>query len=70
MPGSSIELHLDRVDGPVIGTLQVGETGATGQWQERGTSISGAVGNRDLYLVFRGAGDRALFDFDYWRFLK
>ncbi|WP_433527794.1 glycoside hydrolase family 43 protein [Sphingomonas paucimobilis] len=70
VPGSSIELHLDRVDGPVIGTLQVGETGATGQWQERGTSISGAVGNRDLYLVFRGAGDRALFDFDYWRFLK
>ncbi|MCI4592484.1 glycoside hydrolase family 43 protein [Sphingobium sp. BYY-5] len=70
VPGSAMELRLDRVDGPVIGTLQVGETGAAGQWTERVTPIEGAIGLRDLYLIFKGDGDRALFDFDHWRFAR
>lgn len=69
-PGSAMELRLDRIDGPVIGTLQVGETGAVGQWQERATPVKGAIGTRDLYLIFRGTGDRPLLDFDHWRFAR
>lgn len=69
-PRSAMELRLDRIDGPVIGTLQVGETGAAGRWQERSTGISGAIGTRDLYLIFKGSGDHPLFDFDHWRFAK
>jgi len=23
---------------------------------------------RDLFLLFKGSGDKAMFDFDYWRF--
>jgi hypothetical protein len=67
-PGGAIELRLDRVDGPVIGTVQVGTTGATGQWRERTATVSAATGVRDLFLVFKGSGDNAMFDFDYWRF--
>jgi hypothetical protein len=67
-PGASIELHLDRVDGPTVGILPVGVTGAAGQWSEQRTAVSGAIGTRDLYLVFRGDSDTPLFDLDYWRF--
>ncbi|AHE54415.1 carbohydrate-binding protein [Sphingomonas sanxanigenens] len=35
---SVVELRLDRIHGRVIGTLQVGATGSTGQWQERTTT--------------------------------
>jgi hypothetical protein len=69
-PRSTMELRLDRLDGPVIGTLPVGETGAAGQWQERSASIKGAIGTHDLFLVFRGADDRSSFDFDHWRFAR
>ena len=68
MPGSIIELRVDRVDGPLIGTLPVGLTGAAGQWQERTGAISNAAGVHDLFLVFRGRGEGSMFDFDYWRF--
>ncbi|MEO9130582.1 MAG: carbohydrate-binding protein, partial [Sphingomonas sp.] len=56
-PRSSIELRLDRVDGPVIGTVQVGDTGAGGQWLERTASVTGAAGTHDLYMVFKGGGE-------------
>ena len=68
IPGALIELRLDRVDGPMIGILQVGATGAPGQWQEKKTNISGATGLRDLYIVFKGDSEGSLLDFDYWRF--
>jgi hypothetical protein len=66
-PGSSIELHLDRVDGQLIGTMPVNQTGAPGHWREQTVATSGAIGVRDLYLVFKG-GEGAMFDLDYWRF--
>jgi len=67
-PDGAIELRLDRVDGPVIGTLRVEATGAAGQWREQSTLVTAATGVRDLFLVFKGSGDSPLFDFDYWRF--
>jgi len=67
-PGGAIELRLDRVDGPVIGTMQVGATGPAGQWREQTTPVTAATGVRDLFLVFKGSGDNPMFDFDYWRF--
>ncbi|MGZ3305758.1 MAG: carbohydrate-binding protein, partial [Asticcacaulis sp.] len=66
-PGSAIELHADAVDGPLLGTLAVGETGPKGQWREETAAVSNATGTHDLYLVFTGKSDQ-LFDFDYWRF--
>ena len=69
-PGSTIELRVDRIDGPVIGTLQL-DGGASGkQWRELSAPVSGATGTRDLYVLFKGGGESALVDLDYWRFTR
>ncbi|MET4897178.1 glycoside hydrolase family 43 protein [Sphingomonadaceae bacterium jetA1] len=66
--GARIELHLDRADGPLIGTLPVDGAGTGAAWHDQSTSVSGATGVHDLYLVFRSGGGRAAADLDYWRF--
>jgi arabinoxylan arabinofuranohydrolase len=69
-PQSVIELRVDGVDGPIIGSLSVGATDAPDQWQEKTTKISGAIGMRDFYMIFRGQGQRSTMDVDYWRFTR
>ena len=67
--GGSIELHLDNVDGPEIGSLPVPSTGGWNKWQERTTTVSPALPvQHDLYFVFRGDATGQLFNFDYWKF--
>lgn len=63
-----IELHLDRIDGPVIGTLEVQNTGGWDKWQTKVTTVSGADGVHDLYFLFRGDAHEELFNFNYWKF--
>jgi hypothetical protein len=65
--GGSIELRLERVDGPVIGTVPVGNTGG---WQNVSAPVSGATGKHDLFLVFKGRSGQPLFNLDYWQFAK
>ena len=67
-PGGEIELHLDAANGPQIGRLKVSPTGGWDDWQSETTTVSGATGTHDLFLVFKGAGDDPLFNFDYWSF--
>jgi arabinoxylan arabinofuranohydrolase len=69
-PGAAIELHADAVGGPLLGTLQAGTPAPDVRWQERTTTVSGATGLRDLYMVFRGKGDGSLMDVDSWRFTR
>jgi hypothetical protein len=69
-PGSSIELRVDRIDGPVIGTLQLDGAASGKQWRELSAPVSGATGTRDLYLLFKGGGEPSLVDLDYWRFTR
>ena len=66
--GGEIELHLDAANGLQIGRLQVSPTGGWDDWQSETTTVSGATGTHDLFLVFKGAGDDPLFNFDYWSF--
>lgn len=65
-----IELHLDQVDGPLIGKLPVTATGGMDVWRTLTTTVSGATGKHDLFIVFRGKGDRPLFNFDKWNFTR
>ena len=67
--GGEIELHLDSIDGELIGTMPVSYTGGNDIWQTKYTAVSGASGIHDLYFVFRGE-ERAedLFMLDNWRF--
>ena len=66
--GATIELRLDRVDGPLIGALAVGDT--QGRWESATTEVSGATGVHDLFLVFKGPPAGDLFRFDHWTFSR
>ncbi|MBQ4900750.1 S-layer homology domain-containing protein [Paenibacillus sp. Marseille-P2973] len=66
--GGIIELRLDQADGELIGTLPVPSTGGWDQWKTLTTSISGAAGAHNLYMVFRGEETGRLFNLDYWQF--
>jgi hypothetical protein len=68
--GGSIELHLDSVDGTLIGSVAAPYTGGWEQWRTLTASVSGAAGIHDLYLVFKGDPAEHLFNFDYWQFGK
>jgi len=68
--GGLIELRLDGLSGPLIGTLSVSPTGGQGHWQMQSTQVSRPTGLHDLFLVFHGPQEKDLFDIDYWVFGK
>ncbi|WP_419886165.1 carbohydrate-binding protein [Paenibacillus sp. B-A-8] len=68
--GGTIELHIDNADGPLIGVLPISNTGGNQAWKTKTTSISGASGVHDLYMVYKGASTGNLFKVDYWKFGK
>ena len=63
---ASIEIHLDKQDGELIGTLQVENT--NGAWREIECEVENTIGKHDIFFVFKGASNVELFDFDYWYF--
>lgn len=63
-----IEVHLDSVDGPLVGTLAVTYTG--GQWKTETTAVTCAEGIHDLVFVFKGETPGNLIKMDYWQFTK
>lgn len=65
--GGTIELRLDSLTGPVIGTLTVPPTGGWQTWTTVSTSVNPVTGIHDLYLIFKG-GSGYLFNIDYWQF--
>lgn len=65
--GGTIELRLGSVSGTLIGTCDVPGTGGWQNWKTVSTTISGASGTQDLYLVFKGGGG-FLFNVDWWQF--
>lgn len=67
-----IEVRLDRLNGPVIATLNVIPTGSLGKWQLQKTEVkkpkdNDLTGVHDIYFLFRG-GEGELFNFDWWKF--
>ncbi len=66
--GGEIELHLDSITGPRIGTVLVPNTGGWEKWQDKSVGVSGAAGVHDLFFVFKGETNEQLFNFDYWTF--
>ena len=68
--GNSIELHLDSLNGKLIGTVPVPNTSGWRIWKSVTKSVADAIGKHDLYLVFRGSYTGHLFNFDYWQFGK
>jgi endo-1,4-beta-xylanase len=65
--GGNIELHLDSLTGPQVGTCAVPGTGGWQTWVTKSCPISGAAGIHDLYLKFTGGGGY-LFNCNWWKF--
>lgn len=68
--GASIEIHLDSVDGPLAGTINVPDTGALNQWSVVNSPISGIKGIHDVYFVFKGLSGAQGINFLSWKFSK
>ena len=72
LDGGAIELHLDRLDGPLVGTCPVPKTGGWQTWQDASCHVMGARGTHFLYMKFVGpAGSKGgLFNFDRYQFKR
>lgn len=55
--GGSVELHLDSVDGTLIGKHDIQPTGSWDTFINQGINVSDVSGTHDLYLVFTGRQD-------------
>lgn len=60
----AFELHLNSLDGTLIGTCAVAATGGAQTWATQSCDVTGAEGKHDLFLRFTGGG----FKFDWWKF--
>lgn len=65
--GGTIEVHLDGIDGPQVGTVTVTNTGGWQSWTTKTVGIYGASGIRNVYLVFKG-GPGYLFNINWVQF--
>ncbi len=65
--GGSIEIRLDSLTGPLVGTCIIPNTGGQTNWKTASAKIKKATGVHDLYFVFKGKTDE-LFNFDKWKF--
>ncbi len=66
--GGKIEIRIDKVDGRVIATINIGPQGEGGKWKTISAPVDNVNGVHDVYFVFRGEKD--LFDFDWWQLHK
>lgn len=66
--GGDIALHLDSVDGALLGTCTVAGSGGWQQWQLVSCDVGTVTDVHDLYLVFTG-GSGPLLNLDWWRFV-
>ncbi|WP_308162114.1 carbohydrate binding domain-containing protein [Microbacterium sp. ISL-59] len=68
--GSSIQVRLDDVDGPVVAEIPV--DGTVGEWTTVEAEVTGATGEHDVFFVFAGAegtdAETDLFEVDNWAF--
>ena len=65
--GGTIEVRLDGITGPIVGTCSVTNTGDFQTWVTKNCAINGATGMHNLYLKFTGdAGN--LFNLNWIKF--
>ena len=66
--GGKIEIHLDSLDGQLIGALDVSATGGEQQWKEMNCNVKSVSGVHNVFFKFTGSSDKNLFNIDYWQF--
>ena len=65
--GGNIEIRLDSITGPLVGTCPVTSTGDWQTWADATCNVSGASGIHNLYLKFTG-GSGYLFNLNWFQF--
>ncbi|MGC3959976.1 MAG: glycoside hydrolase family 43 protein [Verrucomicrobiota bacterium] len=65
--GGNIELRIGSLDGKLIGTCKVGNTGGWQRWADASCDITDAIGGQDLYLKFTGS-EKPLLNLNHWKF--
>jgi arabinoxylan arabinofuranohydrolase len=68
--GGNIDIHIDAMSGPLLAICTVRYTGGWQRWSKQSCVMKDISGIHDLYLVFSGAGNSGLFNFDSFRFSK
>ncbi|MGH8022479.1 MAG: glycoside hydrolase family 3 C-terminal domain-containing protein, partial [Limisphaerales bacterium] len=58
--GGTIEVHLDKYDGPLACTLTVPNTGGWQKWKNVSAPLSGVTGEHSIFLKFRGGSGNLL----------
>ena len=66
--GGKMELYLDTLNGPLIGTCDVSTSGAG--WTKVSCPVNGPSGTHFLYLKFTGSGSGELFKLSTYQFNK
>ncbi len=64
--GGKIEIHTDKIDGSIMGIININTSGEGDSWKIVTTPVKNIKGIHDLYFVFKGEKD--LFNFDWWKF--
>ena len=67
--GGKVEVHLDKVDGPMVAAVTVPSTGGWNTFETVSAKCSGATGVHDVYFRFSG-GESYLFNADWWQFTE
>ncbi|MEQ1893757.1 MAG: carbohydrate-binding protein [Planctomycetota bacterium] len=68
--GGTLELRLDRPDGPLVASTQVVPNGAWEDWRELELQLTPSAGLHELFVVFRNETNRsALMNLDALRFV-
>ena len=66
LKGGKIEIHTDKIDGPLLGAINITASGEGDSWKTITTPLNNIKGIHDLYFVFKG--EKELFNFDWWKF--
>lgn len=64
--GGKIEIHSDKIDGPLMGIITVNASGEGDNWKTISAPVKKIRGIHDVFFVFKGGKD--LFNFDWWQF--
>ncbi|MBB5829156.1 family 43 glycosylhydrolase [Micromonospora carbonacea] len=64
--GGRIQVRLDDVAGPVVGTVEVDTP--VGEWAEVTAALQGVSGVHDVYFTYAGPTGTDLFELDSWKF--
>ena len=65
--GGTIEIHLDSLNGSLLGKCLIKHTGSLNNWATITAKVKKVKGLHDIYFVFKGKEGK-LFNFNWWKF--